>query len=77
MYALNALTPQKLPTVDVDCIVIFIDQFADGDKLIPAVFQGGKNQRQSLGGMQTVVVAKDNRAVFHPVDNPHGDFRRG
>ena len=35
----------------IDVVIVLVNQLADGDKLVPAIFQGGKNQGQRLGGV--------------------------
>ena len=66
-----------LSAVIIHIIVILINKLADRHERIPPIFQCGENKRQSLGGMQPVVVAKYDRAVFCSIDDAHSDFRSG
>ena len=66
-----------LSTVSVDGVRVLVNQFADGNESEASIFQGGKNQGKRLGGVQSVVVAKNDRAGLCAVDDAHGDLRSG
>ena len=60
----------------VDCVIFLVNQFRNRHESKSAVFQRGKYHRQSFGGVQSVVMTKNNRPVFRTVHNPQGNLLR-